>query len=313
MVGYILRRLAWGVLTVFVLTVVVFVMVRLIPGDPIAALLGRQFDIETATKLRQLYNLDAPIHEQYTSWIGSMLTGDLGNSLINGQPISSELRSRIPRTLLLMFGGVAVAVLIAVPAGIVSALFRNRLPDMVLTSISTALMAVPSFLLGIVLIVLFAVQLSWLPASGFVQFGSDPVESARALILPWLTVGLAISAYIARVLRSSLLDSLSAEHVRTARAWGVKERSVIGRHAMRNASIPVVTVVGLEVAYLMGGAIVIEAVFSYPGVGRLLVASILGRDYPIIQAGILFFAVAFVIVNLLTDLLYAVLDPRIRR
>jgi peptide/nickel transport system permease protein len=309
----VIRRLGGSLVTMFIATFVVFIVVRLIPGDPIATLLSTQYNEDVAASLRKLYGLDRPILEQFWTWLGSILRGDFGKSILSGTDVSTLLAPRIPRTLVLMAGGVTVALLIAIPAGIIAAVYRDRWPDAILMAFTTLLMAIPQFWLGILLIVVFAVTLQILPGAGYVAWSESPVDFLRSMILPWLTIGFSISAFIARVLRSSLLDTLNQDYIRTAEARGLAPRGVVLRHALRNAAVPTVTVIGLEVGYLVGGAIVVETVFAYPGVGQLLVTSILQRDYPIIQIGLLFFAAGFVVVNLLTDLSYGVIDPRIRR
>lgn len=313
MARFILRRLLAAALTLAVATFVIFYVVRIIPGDPIATMLGQEYSPEAAEALRRLYGLDQPIFIQYSNWLGAVLQGELGYSVLSGSPVSELLWRRVPRTLALMAGGVAVGLIIAIPAGILAAYNRGKWPDGILMGMTTTLMAIPQFWLGILLLVIFAVALQWLPGAGYVQFAESPIGFLRAMILPWLTIGFSISAFIARVLRSSLLDCLNQDYIRTAEARGFGHRRIVLLHALRNAAIPTVTVIGLEIGYLVGGAIVVETVFSFPGVGRLLVTSILQRDYPLIQIGLLFFAAGFVIINLITDISYGIIDPRVRR
>ena len=309
---FILGRLGGTAATLFVSSLIVFFLVRLIPGDPIGVLLERNYSPELAASLRRLYGLDRPIHEQYIVWVGAMLSGDFGFSLITQTPVAGLLLERIPRTLYLMLGGVAIGLLIAIPAGIIAAANRRKWPDSWVVALTTAFMSIPSFWLGILLIILFAVTLRWLPAAGYVDPTRDLIGSLRSMVLPWLTLGLVMSAFITRVLRSSLLDVLGQDYIRTAQSRGLRDRAVIRRHALRNAAIPAVTVIGLEIGYLMGGAIVVEKVFAFPGMGQLIVNGITSRDYPLIQISILFFAFAFIIINMLTDVVYAQLDPRIK-
>jgi ABC-type dipeptide/oligopeptide/nickel transport system permease component len=257
--------------------------------------------------------LDAPLPTQYVNWLGLLLQGDLGVGIISRQPVLPEVMVRIPRTLYLMAGGIGVTLLIAIPMGILAAVNHRRWQDSAAMTTTTLLLAIPQFYLGLLFIILFAVTLRWLPATGYVDPTIDLPGSVRAMILPWLTIGLTASAFIARVLRSSMLDVLGQDYIRTARSHGLSERQIHMRHALRNAALPAVTVIGLQVGYLLGGAIIVEKVFSYPGMGTLIVNSITQRDYPSIQASILFFIVAFVVVNLLTDLAYGALDPRVRR
>jgi peptide/nickel transport system permease protein len=314
MLRFLIARLVGGLMTVAFGMVFVFMLVRLIPGNPIALLLetaGGSPELEAS--LRRLYGLDAPLHIQFLNWLGALVQGDLGIGILSRQPVLGELTGRIPRTLYLMAGGAAVTLLIAIPMGILAAMNRGRWQDGAAMTTTTLLLAVPQFFFGLVLIIVFAVTLRWLPATGYVDPSVDLGGSLRSMVLPWLTIGLTGSAFIARVLRSSMLDVLSQDYIRTARSHGLSERQVTIRHALRNAALPAVTVIGLQIGYLLGGAIVIEKVFNYPGVGSLIVNSITQRDYPTIQASILFYIVAFVVVNLLTDITYGVLDPRVRR
>jgi peptide/nickel transport system permease protein len=309
---YLVARLAGSLVTIFVTTVMVFFLVRAIPGDPLSALLGEDYDPAVAASLRRLYALDRPVPEQYLSWISSLLHGDFGYSIVSRAPVGELVAERIPRTLYLMAGGLAMGILIAVPVGILAARHRGGWLDGLITTIVTGVTSVPQFFLGLLLIILFAVTLGWLPAAGYVDPGQDLAGFLRSMVLPWLTIGLGLAAFVARVLRSSMLDALGQDYVRTARSRGASEGRVVYQHALRNAAIPTATVVGLEIGYLLGGAIVVESVFAYPGMGRLIVTSIQQRDYPVVQASILFFGVSFVIVNVLTDLIYTLLDPRIR-
>jgi peptide/nickel transport system permease protein len=313
MARFLLGRIAGGLFTLAVASVVIFFLIRLVPGDPTAAVFGdRNYNPEVAARLREFYGLEEPVHQQYLSWIGALLGGDFGVSLLTQTPVTEHLGERIPRTLYLMAGGVIVGLLIAVPAGLAAARFRGRWPDAAITSAATLLMAVPQFFVGLLLIIVVAVQLGLLPPSGYVDPSEDLVASIKSMILPWLTIGFAITAVVARVLRSSMLDVLGRDYIRTARARGASEGRVMRRHALRNAAIPTVTVVGLEIGYLLGGAIVVEKVFSIPGMGQLIVNSISQRDYPLVQAAILFYAAGFVVVNLVTDVAYGILDPRVR-
>jgi peptide/nickel transport system permease protein len=309
---FLIGRVGGAFATLFISTLIVFFVVRLIPGDPVGVLLERSYSPEIAASLRALYGLDRPIPEQYVTWIRSLVSGNLGFSLITQTPVADEVFARIPRTIYLLVGGVAVGLLIAIPAGIIAATRRGRSADLVIVSATTALMSIPSFWLGILLIILFAVTLRWLPAAGWVDPRQDLAGSIESMILPWLALGFGMSAFIARVLRSSLLDVLGQDYIRTAQSRGLTDRAVVTRHALKNAAIPAVTVIGLEIGYLTGGAIIIEKVFAYPGMGQLIVNSITARDYPMVQASILFFASAFIVVNFMTDVLYSRLDPRIR-
>lgn len=310
---YILRRMLLTIPALLLTTLLVFLLVRLIPGNPIAVLLEREQDPETVARLRAFYGLDKPLLQQYFVWLREIASGSFGQSFLNGADVTGIVLERFPRTLYLMTGGLIVSLLIALPAGIITAARRATWTDISLTSLATVLMAMPNFWLGILLILLFAVELGWLPAAGYVSPTDDLTESLKFMILPWITLGGSLCALTTRILRSSMLDAISRDFVRTARAKGLTERRVLLGHALKNAIIPTITVVGLQVGYLMGGAVVVERVFAYPGMGLLLINSITNRDYPVIQAGILLFAVTFIVINLVTDILYMVVDPRIRR
>lgn len=314
MFSFLAKRLLAGLLTVFVSSIIIFGMVRVIPGDPLAAVLGTErHSAEAVASYRKLYGLDRPLHEQYVSWVGAVASGDLGVSLISRADVAPLVVTRIPRTVYLISGGMGVALLIAIPAGIAAARRRGSPTDNLLTSATTLTLATPEFFLGLLLAYLFSVRLGWLPSVGFVSPSTSFVGFVRSMILPWLTIGLVAAAVIVRVLRSSLIDVLGQDYIRTARARGFGEQFVVRHHALRNASIPTVTVVGLQVGYLLGGAIIVEVLFSFPGMGLLTIKAITQRDYPVVQAALLFFAVGFVVVNILTDLAYRFLDPRMAR
>ena len=309
---YIGLRLFGAIVTLFVSSVAVFSMIRLIPGDPITVLLGQAYDPKVAASLRQRYGLSGSVVRQYLSWLNDTLHGNFGYSIANQQLVSAQLAQRIVRTLELLGGGVIVGMLIAIPAGVIAARRRGRAPDLAVMTFTTAMLSIPQFVLGIVLIIIFGVQLKVLPAGGWVDPHSSLTGWFKSMILPWATIGLTMCAFTARVLRSSMLDAFSQDYVRTARAWGVSERRITRLHVLKNAAVPTLTVVGLEIGYLLGGALVVEQVFAYPGMGQLLIQSIAGRDYPVVQAAVLVFAVGFVIINFLVDILYVVIDPRIR-
>jgi peptide/nickel transport system permease protein len=313
MTRFVLGRLAGGVLTLLVSSVVVFAMVRFIPGDPITARLAEGgLSPEAEAALRRLYGFDQPLVEQYWSWLSSILHGHLGSSLITQTPVANEILVRIPRTIYLAVSGILVALAVAVPTAIISARYSGRRADTFLTSANGVLVALPNFVVGILLIVVFAVQIPIFPVAGYIDPRGDLGGFLHGMVLPALTIGLPASAIIVRVLRSSLLDELRRDYVRTAEARGASRLRAIVRHALRNASLPTVTIVGLQVGYLLGGAIVTELLFSYPGIGLLLLNSITQRDYPIVQACLLFLAFAFVLVNLVTDVLYAALNPKLK-
>ncbi len=312
---YIAGRLVALVPVVVLVSVAAFTFIRLLPGDPVVAMLGTSgqgLDPRAYELARHDLGLDQPLPVQYLRWLGDLLRGDFGRSAVTHQPIIEALGDRFPVTLQLAVCSFIVSIVIAVPAGVLAAYRRGRLLDRLMSVLALGGVAMPSFWLGILLIILFAVQLSLLPPSGFVSITSDPVEFLRHIILPALTLGAVQAAVIMRQTRSSLLEVLNEDYVRTARAKGLGERRVVLMHGLRNALLPVVTVMGLQVSRLLGGSVVVESVFAMPGFGRYGVDAIFIRDYPVVQVVVLATALIVVLSNLLTDLLYAALDPRIK-
>jgi peptide/nickel transport system permease protein len=313
MTQYIIRRLIQALFLVWGCATLVFFMVRLIPGDPVVQMLGPEYTPEAAEVIRVKLGLDEPFHIQYLRWFGNVLTGDLGGSIATGETVADIITTGLPKTLSLAALSFLIATAIAVPAGIVAALRRNTVFDYAASIVAFIGVSMPSFWFGILLILVFAVRLRWLPAIGYADPREDGVVSwLERLILPSLAIGAAYSAILMRFVRAGLLEVLSSDYVRTARAKGVREHAVVLRHAMRNALIPVVTVIGIQLALLLSGTVVVETVFSIRGIGRILVAAIFDRDYPIVQGVILLIAVTFVMANLLVDIVYTFLDPRIR-
>jgi peptide/nickel transport system permease protein len=313
MTQYILRRLLQSIFIIWGCATLVFFMVRLIPGDPVVQMLGPEFTPEAAAALRDKLGLDEPVQVQYVRWFRNLLTGDLGGSIATGETVVQIIATGLPKTLSLAALSFLIAVTIAVPTGVVAALRRNTAFDYIASVIAFIGVSMPSFWLGIVLILVFAVQLRWLPAIGYAELTEDGfAEWLRRLILPSLAIGAGYSAILMRFVRAGLLEVLGSDYVRTARAKGVREGAVVLRHALRNALIPVVTVVGIQLALLLSGTVVVETVFSIRGIGRILVGAIFDRDYPIVQGVILLIAVIFVFANLIVDILYTVIDPRIR-
>jgi peptide/nickel transport system permease protein len=312
MARHVVVRVGQMVPVLFIASVAVWLLIYLIPGDPALALLGPDVTPEQLARARARMGLDRPWPVQYALWLGRVVTGDLGVSYLNGLPVRTMLAQRIPVTLQLTVASLVVAVLIAAPLGILGAARPRSWVGRLATGYNALAMAVPTFWLGILLVLLFGLYLRWLPTSGFVPIWQEPAKALRFLILPALTLGAYVSAVLARFTRAALLESLDQDYVRTARAKGVAEPSVIGLHALKNALIPVVTVLGLQFGAFMGGAVITEAIFDYPGLGRMLLQAILTRDYTVVQGTILFVVSAFVVINLLTDLAYAFLDPRIR-
>jgi ABC-type dipeptide/oligopeptide/nickel transport system permease component len=300
---FLIRRLLQAVPVLVGVSVAVFLMIHLIPGDPAEMVAGQMATREDVENVRHALGLDRPLLEQYLHFAGRALTGDFGTSFRTGRPVSEEILARFGNTLLLGSVALAIAVVVGGLAGIAAAVKRFTWIDNVALALSILAISTPAFSLGLLLILTFAVWFSALPMTGF--------DSWDAIVLPALTLSAASMAVICRIMRSSLVEVLDNQYVRTARAKGLREYLVIWRHGVRNALIPVVTVAGLQLGYLLGSAVVTETVFAWPGLGRLLVQSILARDFPVVQASVLVVAVTFIAVNILTDLLYALLDPRI--
>ena len=288
-------------------------MIRLIPGDPALVLLGTDVTPQQIAFERTKMGLDQPIFVQYVIWAGNMLRGDFGKSFINDFPVSQLLLKKLPATVELSIAALLVATLLSFPLGILSALKNGKWPDRLITLYNSLAMGVPSFWLGILLILVFALQLKWLPPSGFADIVESPAEGIKYILMPAVTLGVFISAVWARFIKSSILETISQDYVRTARSKGLPQTVVITRHVLRNAMIPVITVFGLNFGSLLGGAVITESIFDWPGVGRLLVQSLLTRDYSIVQALIMMAVLVYLVVNLVTDLLYGVVDPRISR
>ena len=315
MTAYIVRRFLQMPLVLFLVTITLFSIIRLIPGDPVYTLIGESesgLDDETVAALRDDLGLNDPIWLQYGHWLGDVVRGDLGRSSTNRSDVTEQLKKRIPVTLQLGVAALVVAIAIGIPAGTIAAVKRGSWIDALVTLLAMFGVAVPNFWLSMLAIWLFVVALHWLPATGFINVWDDPIGAARHLLLPSLVLGLTLAGSIMRYTRSSVLEVLNAEFVRTARAKGLQERVVIGRHALRNALLPVMTIVGLQLGTLLGGSVITESMFALPGVGRLAVEAINGRDYQTLQGVALFFATIVLLVNLLTDVAYAVVDPRIR-
>ena len=312
MTGYILRRLAQLVPVLLLASLGIWAMVYAVPGSPIGAIVGENATAEQIADAIQRLGLDRPLYEQYWSWLRGAVVGDFGLSIQSREPVLGLIMTRVPATLQLGLAAILVGLALGVPVAVVSALVPGSWLDRVLSGWSALALGVPTFWLGILLILLFGVQLHWLPAvSTYVPFFEDPLGALENLLLPALTLGTYVSGIFARFLRASLLGELKADYVRTARSKGLRERDVIGRHVMRNALLPFVTIVGLMLAAFVGGTVVTEAVFTYPGIGRLLIQAIGVRDYPLIQGCILFVLLIYVLMNVMVDVLYAYIDPRI--
>ncbi|ADL46615.1 ABC transporter permease [Micromonospora aurantiaca (nom. illeg.)] len=311
MARFVLRRVLQSAVVLLGVTLVVFLLLQLVPGDPVRVALGTRFDPQTYEALRERAGLDQPLPVQYASYLGHALTGDLGVSFRTGQPVSQIVLERLPATLSLAVTAVVFALLVAFPLGIVAAVRSGSAVDHAARVFSQFGVSVPDFWMGIMGILLFAGVLGWLPPSGYVALTDDPGRWATHVALPAVTVGLVTASILTRFIRSSVLEVLSADYVRTAEAKGLRNRVVIVRHVLRNALIPVVTVVAVQLASLLGGVIVIEVLFAWPGIGRLTFDAVQARDYPVLQGAVLLVAALFLLVNLLVDILYARLDPRI--
>jgi peptide/nickel transport system permease protein len=308
----ILRRLAATVPVLLLVTAGVFALIHLTPGDPIDAMMAESVDDTVKRELRRDLGLDRPLYLQYATWMGRLLQGDLGRSIRNREPVIENVSRRIKPSLQLAGLAMAISLLVATPIGILSAARRNSTIDRVGTSFALFGICMPNFLIALLLIFVFGVTLRWLPISGYVDPLEEPWDGLRSLTLPAITLGLALAAVITRTLRSSMLEALSEDYIRTARAKGLSDGAVVRRHALKNALIPVVTVLGLQLGTLIGGAVITEYVFALPGVGRLVVDAVFARDYPLVQGVVLLIAVGFIVSNLMVDLLYGWIDPRIR-
>ncbi|MDT5000706.1 MAG: peptide/nickel transport system permease protein [Mycobacterium sp.] len=311
-VRFLARRLAYSLIVLLGVLVVVFALVHLVPGDPVRIALGTRYTPEAYDALRSASGLDRPIIGQFFGYVGSALTGDLGVSFRNGDPVATILVDRLPATASLAIAGIVIALLIALPAGIWSALHEGRISDGIVRVTSQFGVSVPDFWMGILLIALFSTTLGWLPTSGYRPLLGNPGGWLQHLVLPGLTVGLVAAAILTRYIRSAVLEVAAMGYVRTARSKGLSPRVVTFRHTVRNALVPILTITGIQLATILGGVIVVEVVFAWPGLGRLVYNAVAARDYPVIQGAVLLIAVLFLLINLIVDLLYAVVDPRIR-
>ncbi|MDP9252034.1 MAG: ABC transporter permease [Chloroflexota bacterium] len=312
---YLAWRLVGAIPTLLGVSVLTFLFIRLIPGDAIAARLGTSTALspEQLASLRAYFGLDQPLYQQYWTWLTSLLRGDFGYSIRTGRPVLVEITERLPATLELATAATLIAVIIGLPLGLLSALRPRSRVDGIARIGGLIGLSLPSFWLGTLIIVLFSLYLRWLPnTGGYVDFVRDPVGNLALIVLPAVTLGVALAAATMRMTRSAMLDVLGADYVRTAWAKGLPGALIIRRHVLKNGLIVVVTLLGIQVGQLLGGAVVVEEIFSIPGVGRMLLAAIVQRDYALVQGGVLVIAILFVLVNIVVDLLYGYLDPRIR-
>lgn len=304
MLNYVLKRLLGLIPTLLIVAVLVFLFVHLLPGDPARLIAGPEADAQVIALVRQQLGLDQPLHVQFWRYITHVLQGDFGTSMVSRRPVSEEIASRFLPTLWLTITSMIWAVLFGMAIGIAAAVWRNRWPDRLGMTLAVTGISFPAFALGMLLMQIFSVDLGWLPTVG--------ADSWQHYILPSPTLGAAVASVMARFTRSSFVDVLSEDYMRTARAKGVSETWVVLKHGLRNAMIPVVTMMGLQFGFLLGGSIVVEKVFNWPGLGRLLVDSVDMRDYPVIQAEVLLFSLEFILINLVVDVLYAAINPAIR-
>jgi peptide/nickel transport system permease protein len=309
--GFILRKVGAALVVLFLASVVVFVGIRAIPGDAALALGGEERDPAVLQQLRHKYGLDEPVPVQYARWLWLALQGDLGEDS-RGLPVAETIVKALPRTLELAGLALLIGTFIGIITGVIAAVRRGKASDYVSNGVALVGLSVPHFWLGLLLIIVFAVDLHWLPSGGYVPFSEDPVENLRHMLLPALVLGAGLAAVVMRQMRSAMLDSLSADYIRTARAKGLDEWNVVGRHALRNSLLTVTTVIGLQLGALISGAVITETIFQIAGFGRLTIDAVNQRDYALIQGVVLVAAAGYVVVNLTVDVLYSFLNPRIR-
>jgi len=312
MARFLIRRFAGAAVVLLLVSLMTFAMIWLVPGDPASAFLDASATPEQVARLRVALGLDKPLPLQMADWYGRVLRGDLGQSILLNRSVAAALVERLPVTLSLAGFALAFAVIFGVAAGTVAAVNHERWPDQAMMTIALIGLSTPEFWLGLVLVLVFAVQLGWLPTGGFVPIVESPAGWLRTILLPALTIGLVQVGFIARMTRASMLEALGQDFVRTADAKGLSRFDVVVRHGLPNALIPILTVIGIVAGALLGGTVIIEQVFSIPGIGRLIIGAIAARDFPVMQGGLLFLAVIYLVVNLTVDILYAVVDPRVR-
>ncbi|MGJ8588873.1 MAG: ABC transporter permease [Yoonia sp.] len=310
MLSFIGRRLLIAIPTILLISVLVFFLQKLLPGDPVLALAGEDRNPEIFAFLREKYRLNDPLYVQYFHWVGNALRGDLGVSLRTQQPVTTLLAQKLPVTFQLALMALIIAVVIGIPAGIISAYHKGTWIDWLANIVALSGLSVPNFWLGIMMILLVSVKLGWLPASGYQPFSEDPLQSIRTMLMPAFVLGTGLAATLMRHTRSAMLGVLQSDYVRTARAKGLSEWRVVTRHALRNALVPVVTVITLLFGELLAGAVLTEQIFTIPGFGKLVVDAVFNRDYAVVQGIVLCTAIAFVVMNILSDALYRYLNPR---
>jgi peptide/nickel transport system permease protein len=312
MLSFILRRVVIAIPTIILISMFVFTLQKLLPGDPVLAMAGEERDPEVLEFLREKYRLNDPIPVQYVTWVGNALTGDLGISLRTNQPVLELIGQKLPVTIQLAVMAISFALLIGIPAGILSAVKKGTVTDYVANVVALSGLSIPNFWLGIMLILLVSVKWQLLPASGYVPLSEDPIRSITTMIMPAFVLGTALAATLMRHTRSAMLEVLTADYIRTARAKGVLEKRVILKHAFRNALTPIVTLTALLFGELIAGAVLTEQIFTIPGFGKLVVDAVFNRDYAVVQGIVLVTAIGFIVMNLLADVLYVLLNPRLR-
>lgn len=312
MFRYILKRLFMVLPVVFGISVIVFLMISLIPGDVVDVMLGTNATPETAAELRTNLGLDQPIYIRYLHWITNVLQGDFGNSIRSGKPVIDEVLARFPATLELTLLSLLISLAISIPIGTLSAVNKKSKWNILGSFLALMGISIPSFWLGTMLILFLSLFLKIVPPGGYIPFSEDPIGNLKLMLMPAFTLGTAMAAVVMRMTRSAMLEVIGQDYMKTAKAKGVTQKLYVYKHAFKNALIPVLTVIGIQTGYLLGGAVIIEEVFSLPGIGRLALQSIYQRDYPLVQATVMLVAIGFVLINLVVDIIYAYLDPRIR-
>ncbi|MCA9838293.1 MAG: ABC transporter permease [Trueperaceae bacterium] len=311
MLPFIFQRIFTAIPTLIIVTVMVFSIQRLLPGDPALILAGEEQDPQVIEYIRDKYRLNDPIPVQYFAWLGQVLQGNLGQSIRTNQPVTQLIFQKLPVTIELALISILIAVLISIPVGVISAVRKNSLIDYTGTFFALSGLSIPNFWLGIMLILLISVRWDLLPASGFVPFNEEPLENLKRMIMPAFVLGTGLAAVLMRQMRSSMLEVLKQDYIRTAEAKGLIKHLVVLRHALRNALIPVITILGLQLGGLLSGAVLTEQVFTIPGFGKLVVDAVFNRDYAVVQGVVLFTAAAYIFINLLVDVAYALANPRI--
>lgn len=312
MINYVIKRVLSLIPVLLVVSVVIFSIIHITPGDPASVILGQEAETEKIQELREELGLNEPIFKQYITWISNVMRGDLGDSYFMGESVVEAIASHLKPTASLALLAMIISIIVAIPIGIVAANRQGTLTDQMLMGFALLGMSVPSFLLGLLLILLVGVQLGWLPVAGYQPLSAGIVNYMKYLILPAISLGSIQAALIARMTRTSMLEVLNMNYIKTARAKGVKNRTIVYKHALRNAFLPILTVIGQTFGTLIAGAVVTETIFNIPGIGQLIINSIERRDYSVIQGVVLFVTVSYVFINLFIDLLYGLIDPRVR-